>query len=836
MPSNDYSNAFLAVVAEANKQLTIAISIEGLSTVLTSGDLFKKIVYGDPIVYGQPGIVYGGLIGYPDFKALLSLEKSGLTIQQKVEPEQGRASVSMMSLAFIDKDQFMSALLAPGLVIPDILGAQITVRIGFPQISYPDEYTIIFRGRVSQVDSQSGLVTLQMSDPNMVRRQQIFYMAKTFSASAIGPTDTTIPVVSVGSFNQQILGPDGTYDPAITTYVQIDDEVIQYPATGISATANSFVGVTRGARSSVAASHDSGAEVNALIQVEDHMIDMALKYMLSGWQGPYLSSLPITSFVQTNDPITGLQNQGFVITKDAVVDYGISPGDYLTVTGASTVGNNGVCKVVLILNTTTANNRVIVTDKTFTLESSTSAVFSVRSQYDTYPDNLGVQMPATEVDVARHQYIKNTFMSSHEYSLNFFKNAPESSEKTFIESELYLPFGCYSLTRLGRCSMQLTHAPIADQRLQVLDKTNVINPQDIKPSRGVNNRKFFNQINFNYDYDDGGVPHNLVEFVDTNSLNIIGVGSVLPFQAEGVKSALTTDTTINRTFNYILSRYKNGAILINIEVNFATGVQIEAGDVIEIADNGFLQISNFLTGKRNLGAQLFEVIDRSLSLSSGKCSLQVVSGIGAGATDRFATFSPSSVLTTGTTQHLLVLEDSFGTATPGQEVSKWTSYLGLRGLVHDTNYNQSATCILGSVSPTTRNAIIVSGISIPASAGPFPGWVLDIDYYPTSTDPLEQAPFKISFCHWDPQVVATSGISDMEFEVAASGIDRFQIGLPVLIHNSDFSVISAEANVLSASTATNIVTVESSLGFTPTAGNIIELIGFADGGGAYRII
>ena len=836
MPSSDYSAAFLATISEANKQLLIAVEIEGLSTILSSGLLSKKIVYGDPIVYGQPGLVYGGLIPYSDFSPILSLDKSSLTIQQKIEPEQGRSSVTMLSLAFVDKNQFMTQLIAPGILIPDILGASVIVRVGFPQISYPDEYAIIFRGRVSAYDSSGGLVTLQMSDPNMVRRQQVFYMAKTFASSAIGPSDTTIPVVSVANFNQQILGPNGQYDPAITTYVQIDSELIQYPATGISVSANSFIGCTRGARATSAVAHSQNTEVDAIIEVQDHMIDMALKFMLSGWQGPYIEGLPIAAFVQTSDPTLGNQPQGFLISKDAVIDYGISPGDYVTISGDAIPGNNGTCRVVLLLSTSGGSNNVIVTDKTFTSEATPLASFSVRSQYDTYPDNLGTQMPATEVDVARHQYIKNTFMSSQEYSLSFLKTAPESSLKTFLESELYFPFGCYSLTRFGRCSMQLTHAPIADQRLQVLDKTNVVNPQNIKPQRAVNNRKFFNQIDLSYDYDDGGVAHNLVTFLDTNSLNIIGVSSVLPIQSEGLKSSLTSTTTIDRTFNYILSRYKNGAVLISLEINFATGFQIEAGDVVEIADNGFLQISNFLTGQRNLGSQLFEVIDRSLSLGTGKCTIQVVSGIGAGATDRFATFGPSSVLTTGTTQNVVVLQDSFGTATPGQEVVKWTDYLGLRVKLYAPDWSQAATATLGSVSSTLPNAINVTGISIPASAGPFPGWIMSQDDYSQSTDTLDQAGFKISFCSWDPTVVATSGISTTSFQVAASGVGLFQPGLPILLHDTAFLNISNEVNVLTASSATNVVTVSSSLGFTPSAGMICELIGFPDGAGAYRYI
>ena len=304
-----------------------------------------------------------------------------------------------------------------------------------------------------------------------------------------------------------------------------------------------------------------------------------------------------------------------------------------------------------------------------------------------------------------------------------------------------------------------------------------------------------------------------------------------------MKSTITTTTTINRIYDFVLSRYQNGAVLITLDVNFATGVQIEAGDVVQINDNGFLQISNFLTGQRNLGSQLFEVIDRSLSLSTGKCSIQVVSGIGAEASDRYATFGPASILTTGTTQNLLVLQDSYKPVPTGQEVQeKWVNYMGLRVKVYAPDFSQSATAILSSVSSTVPNAINVTGISIPASAGPFPGWIMQQDDYSTSTDPLDQAPFKISYVSWSPSIPVVSGLSATAFTVPASAIGIFQIGIPVLVHDLSFSNISAEANVLTASTATNIVTVSTSLGFTPSAGMITELNGFQDDTSGYRYL
>lgn len=858
MPSSDFSAEFLAIAAESNKQLIIAIEIDGSPAVLTSGTIYSRINYGDPgIVYGMPGLVYGGLIeSQISAMPLLNLDKSSLSIQQKVEPIQGRSSVSLMTLAFIDLNGFMTQLLSPGILIPDIMGAECVVRLGFPQISYPNEYAIIMRGRVSQATVQSGLATLQLSDPGIIRRQSIFYMAQTYINSPAGfsgitSTSTTVPVYSVANFTQAVLSPDGvTYDPAIKTYITIDDEVIEYGPLSIDVNDNQFIAVTRGARGTTAVAHDQGATVTAVIEVQDKAIVMALKLMLSGWGGPYLSDLPILAFVTIADPIVPNQPQGILINQDAVQIYGAAVGDWLYITDATNSANNGPCQIVLFLDVQLGDNYVIVTNKTFIPETGSLAQFAIRSQYDTYPFNLGVQMPGYEVDVARHQYIENTFFGSDDYSLSFFKTEAESSAKTFIESEIFLPFGCYSLTRRGQLSMQLTHPPLGNEMLdlQVLDKTNVLNPQNINPTRGLNNRYFYNEIDLTYDYDDSGTPHSQAVYLDTNSLNIIGVSSVLPVTAEGLKSALTNPNVINGIYNYILSRYTNGAILINLDVNFGTGVNIESGDIVEINDDGFLQIANFLTGQRNLGTQLFEVVDRTLNLVTGKCSIQVVSGIGAGFNSRFGAISPSSNLVTGTTQSLLVLTDSFGNAASGQEASKWSNYLGqgLIGIVHDVNYVQSATCVLNSMNAASANAINISGISIPASAGPFPGWILDIANYSAATSSAYQQPFKTAFSFIDPSVTAVSGISPSAFTVASSAIGFFQVGLPVLVHNIGYSYISTECIVSSVNTGTNTVAVSgvgfvntaasAGLPFTPSAGNIVELIGFADAGQPYRII
>src|SRR5690606_2634530 len=104
-----------------------------------------------------------------------------------------------------------------------------------------------------------------------------------------------------------------------------------------------------------------------------------------------------------------------------------------------------------------------------------------------------------------------------------------------------LPIACYSLTRFGRLSAGLTKPPIADQRLIVLDKSNVKDPASIAPLRAMNNRAFFNEIQFYWDQNDAGNYTRAIKFLDTDSLNIIGVSSVLPIESRGSRTDLGSD-------------------------------------------------------------------------------------------------------------------------------------------------------------------------------------------------------------------------------------------------------------------------------------------------------
>ena len=736
-------------------------------------------------------------------------------------------------MSFIDLDQYMTQLISPGVIVDDILGKQIKVYLGYQEISFPEDYTIIFRGRVSSYSAESGRVNLQFSDPNMARRQSILYMPLTTTTGAISESDTTINVVQTTDFFRRILGPNGIYDPAIKTYLLINDETIEYPPTGISDT--SFFSVTRGARGTTPAAHGAGEKVSAAIEITDHAIDMALKLMLSGWNGPYKSGIGIDSFVYSPDPSVADQAGLIVLgnSKGADRDYGMAVGDYLAVTGSIDPANDKSCRILQFVDIGGIPANGIVTDTAFNLETNSTATLSIRSQYDTYPVAAGVKLSGNEVDVAQHVYIKDTFMGSDENRLRFYLTEKEDSCKTFIESQIYLPCSMYSITRFGRLSVQLTHAPLADQRLQFLTGDNVLNPQGIRPNRGVNNRKFFNEINWSYDYlDDNSTATTQLKQLDSESISIIGVSSILPIEAKGVRSEFGTQTVIDRRTNFLLSRYRLGAVMIEIQVNWGVGCLIEAGDVVAVKDDGVLQISNLVTGSRNLGTQLFEVINRDMDLRGATVKLTLVSGLGAQATDRYATISPSSILQVGSTNSQIIIADSYGALYPTQEYRKWQDYTGIRVKIHDEDYAISATATIVSFDTVNPNKINIGGLALPSSA--LPGLILDLDDYSESTDAYDQQAVKAVHAYQSPQVTITGGISQTKFTVGLSDVSKFSVGFPVVVHDYSYSAESPETTIAGVDTGTGTITTTDSLGFVPASGYFCSLLGFADGSASYR--
>lgn len=841
---------YLRFNEQSVKNISVVVEIPGID-LLSNRPIFTRIRYGDArLRYGQNGKIYGGLRRLEGVRDILSLEGSSMTLSQRLEPEQGKAAISMLSLAFIDKDQYMTQVISPGILINEILGAPVKVYLGYEEISFKEDYFIIFRGRISSVSAQAGKIVLELSDPNLKRKQEAFLAGKSKLGLDLDAVATTIPVLDNFDFHQHVLGPnglydvpnpwdpDGSYNPiavkqnGVRTFLKIDEEYIEYGPLGYGD--NTFTGCLRGARDSIATTHETGADVEGSVQIQDHAIDMALKMMLSGWGGPWASGIAIKAFMRTFDGDLLDQNRAIILPEgvDAVEDYGLVEGDYLpAIIDATNPANNVTnARIIRFADLFAEPNRMIYIDQDLVPEFPTSATMSFRSQYDTYPVSCSVKLSPDDVDVARHLLIKGDFLGDDANRLRFFLTSSESM-KSFVESQLYLPISAYSLTRRGKLSIGYTRPPLADENLVFLDEDNVIDPANIRPTRGLNNRKFYTEVDWDYDYSDEGKATSLLRVIDIEALAIMGISSILPIRSKGARTDLGSNTLFNRRSSFLLARYKRAAVLLDIKANWMTSCRIEAGDTVALKDEGKLQISNFSTGERNMGTQLFEVVDRSLDIKTGQGTMKLVSGIATDVTDRYATISPSSILDAGSTTGYLVIQDSFGPKFVGDESRKWRDYMGQLVILHNEDYSTVIEDIrLTRIDLANPYKIHVTGLlSAPAA-----GLIMDIPAYPASASKLENSLYKSIHVFYSARVPITAGASQTQFDVGAGDIAKFFVGAKLEVHTEDYTVLSPEVKVLSI--FGNTINTDVALGFIPDSTYFVSGIGFPDKGGFYRYI
>jgi len=986
------------------KRLNIVVKFEGTDTQFSLLQTYKKIRYGeDGILYGDPDLVYGGLIPISTVLPLLS-PNSNLVISQKIEPEQGRGSAGTFSLEFVDKDGFMTEFVSPGQTFAQIMGGKLVkIYLGYQNTSYPEDYFVVFRGYVSSVRSIATKIILQLTDANLKRRQQCFYLGKaslfsslktfapgdvntstdtitvpnhgynkdlkvtfgssvslpggisfgteyfiknpttntfqlsltydgavldltsgasgvlqvravklaglsgysfdpsavdtaldkitipnhgflqdtplTFSSSGVlvggliyqqtyyaqvltantfslsltpsglivdltsqgiaaqqvyianAPSGSVhVPMSKTDGFANHLLGPDGTYDTTVKTYIKIEDEFMEYGPGDISATG---ITVSRGSRGSAIKEHAFDTDITNYVQIEGNPIDLALKIMLSGWGGPWTSGIAIDGFNLTG-LTTPASEVNAIILKDgvnAVEDYGMARGDYLTVTGSAS--NNGTFTIKSFGDLSGYPNKVIFVNQTVVNERPTSGTMSLRSQYDTYPLVCGNKLKTYDVDTARFQSTKLNYLFK---STDYFRllQADPISSKELIEKEFFLPSGAYSVTRFGRLSVTVAKPPIIDGRSIYIDNTVVVDPQNITVEQALNTRTFFNEIQYQYNVqDDQTTFTDTLSQLDTTSLSEeagFATSSVLPIQSRGLHSDLGAESFISQRGQYLLKRYKDAAIVLQLKTNWEASSLIEVGDVIPIYDNGTLHIANFNDGSRDLGAQLFEVWERTLDMKTGTAQLKLASQIGYQIDDRFATISPSSKVDVGSTVDRIRIKDSFEAIYPGNEQKKWAGFEGEQVRFHSYDYTYSVVKTFLGFDAGDPYIMLVD----PPFATPPPvDTIIDVIEY-SQVSQGDGQKYKIAFCFIDPTLTVTSGVSTTQFNVSLLDAAKMFPGLPVLIRNSDWSIESSEAKV--DSIVGTLVTLSTAIEFTPAAGQFVELVGFIDGSGPYRIL
>lgn len=689
------TNLALIKSQEQSKSINIVYEIAGVSDYFGSSVIESIIRIGDEGLLIDGTWVIGGTrsIAEQDDDPLISVS-GGTTssIEQQLEPDKGiGSSVSVFDISLIDKNNQITALITPGNTLTDILGVRTKVYYGFSGTSFPRDYIAVFRGIISAVKSTPGLITISNSHPEEIKRQTIFKKRETNLNGAIANTNIgTFNVDSTSGFLTPKVGADGTIDDDLKFYVRIGDEIMRYEAL----TATSITVTERGALGTTVSTHADNAQVNTYFVIEGNAVEVALKLMLSGFEGYFEDDVNITHFLvtETEEVANSIYITGVSVKKK----YGLRPGDYITITGASNSGSNNVSlKEIITIVEQDDGSYIVVDGVSFVKEVDTDAVVSFRSKWDVWPEGAGLKMHSDLVDIESHELIYERFLSS--VSLRFYIE-DDIEGKEFLDKEVYFPIGCYMVPKGGRSGVQFHSPPFPGEIPVNINKTNVYNFDKLSIERSIN-KNYYNTVIFRYNrtaLDDEFLLNKVI--VSADSINQIALGSKsLVVESLGLQSDLSGDSSATLVGARLLRRYEFAAENIpQVKVFLEEGVKIDVGDII-LFNGEDLQISNINSGDRNFDVRLLEVVNKTFELFSGDVSLNLTD-TSFDEQARYCLMSPSSKVKSGVSQTQFIIKESYAGKYGSNEYLKYQDKVGASLRIRSADGSVSGVSVLSSVS------------------------------------------------------------------------------------------------------------------------------------------
>jgi hypothetical protein len=803
------SDRLKALLANTVKTPQLILEIDGLPT-FSSVPAQTYPVYGGPIVYGQPGLTYGGVVTDPSILPYIDVASSTNQISQQLLTDKGGfSSTTSFEIALVDKNEMVTELVSPGFVIEEILSRKAKIYLSVQGAAHPQESVLFFTGIVSDVSAKAGLIKINISSPEKLKNQDLFSKFSTELTANLLSGDTTINLTDTSEF---ILPADaGT----LTSYVRIDDELISY--TGKTAT--TLTGCQRGQLNTIAANHDLGANVESFYRLRGNLRDLALKLMLSGDQTPYLEEQEILAFNSYNS--LNAANSVFISIYNATNTIGVVPGDTLTIDGSTS--NDGVYTVVSVTDFTLGS--YITVDAPLVSEVAAGTI-SLKSKYDVLPLGAGLFMKPDQVDIPQFERIFTQFGASFfEYDF-YIKDQINGTE--FINTQILYPSGCYALPRKAKTSLGLMVPPLAQSGTKKLDGLNIVGASGIDVKRSIS-RNFYNSVVYKFDPDSIEDRYLRGKIrLSADSTNRIKVqNKPLTIEADGVRDSGNFEFIFDTQARRFLDRYKFAAESFECNVLFGLGFGLEIGDTI-IFDGTNLNVTDSTTGTRSFAPRLFEIQNKSYSLTGRSVKLTLVDTVYS-LSLRYGVIAPSSTVSAASTQSRIVLNESYSDAVLGLPAgAKWLNYLKERVLIRSKDWTFSEEVQIDSFDPGNPAAI---NITPPLSIVPYEGLIFDTIKYPTNTDPLDSALIKAQHGFTSNQVAVVSGVSILSFNVDISDAPDIRTGAELQIHNEDYSIVSNKVKV--ASVVGTLVTVDSTLGFVPAVGQFIEYLDFADRGKPY---
>ncbi len=710
--------------SQINEQPQVILVIDGVPTLYGNVDIQKIIRVGDPGLLVGDSWKIGGHRSAENQASYIQIEGTTTQINQVLNQDKGiGSSVSGVQVCLIDKNSEISKLITPGEIVTDILGRRAKLLLGFTGTVYPNDFIVLFRGVIDTIDAGSGNITLNIAHPDTKKRTTIFPKISPGLVGDITNSTTTIVFDVLTNIVTPITGPDGMIDPSFKAYMLIENELIRF--TGVTG-GNTLTGVSRGQLGTIAVAHSDGTSGNTFYRLEGNAMDLALKIMLSGWNGPFITGIKIAAYNQI-DTATFVQNSLFFAGIDLVNDYGLNVGDYISASGSISGGNNDfTLKQIIQIVQTDGGSYAVLNAPDFTTELMSTATADFRSQYDTLGD--GLQMFGDEVDVAQHQLIFRRFLSSFQYDI-YMKDDVDA--KKFLDDEIYNPAACYSLPRNGQSSVGFHIGPIPTDEIKTLNKDNIMDPKMIKISRSFT-KNFYNTII--YQFEENVLDTNFTSgdiSINASSQTQIPVGNkAMTIPSKGLRVALAGKNLAAQASTRRLNRYAFGAEYFKgVKVHFRVGFNIEIGDIV-IFNSAGLFITDSKTGTRNQSTKLYEVVNKSLDYKQGSVQLDLVD-TNYSAASRYGLIGPSSVIKAGLSTSKFIIQKSFSSVFGDNEYFKWIRYFECPVKVRNLDFSILGHGIIGSIAGnqiTLKTALAFT---------PAAGYIMELDDYTNQTDEVK---------------------------------------------------------------------------------------------------
>lgn len=894
----------------------LVLEIDGVPTVYGIGTIKKYIRIGDPDLFIGNDWVIGGFNEVDDQLDLISLDGTTSTIQQQLlQDKGGTSSASSIQISLIDKNNQITELITPGVIVDDILGRKATVYLGYQDTAWPQDFIVLFSGIIDEITAESRVI-LNITHPEAKKRSTIFpkttteltaalkfrsatiqsivYQTKrdvvgtvtityTGTASAGSETvlvsgtsitvdiqngvstagqvrnaiektpeavalvmteildgqaataQTTVGATSLTSDTTvSVTSTEGFLDAAdsgnLRTYVRIDDEIIEY--TGKTAT--TFTGCTREAfatsnKKTRGTHHNNGTEVSSFYRLQGNALELALKILMSGGDTYFAENVEIGTIGEVED-VGVVANSVYFPGVNIQDKYGLVSQDMVTITGDPNAANNVTDREISSVVVTQFGSYLILDGASLVTSLNTPAVIKFRSKYNVLGEGLG--MGGDQIDVPRFEEINTSFNSSI-FDYDFYIDEDAIQAKDFIDSKILFPTGAFSLPRKGKISVGYSSPPLAVSNVPVFNSSNTARPDQNKLTRS-SNKNFYNNLLFRYNRDildnEKFLSGDLTADADSKN-RIPNVGNkVFLIDAPGLRPSGDTDIIINILINRILDRYKFGAEKISIQSFYGDTFNIDIGDVVLYGDES-LKLPDTKFGDREFRPRLFEIVNKFLDIKTGSSKLELIDTLYSTEGARFGIFSPSTIVGSGSSTTQIAITDSYSTVAPAKEKEKWQDFVGEQILIHNEDFSYAEERTFTGFLPGNDYIMLVDP-ALPSP--PAAGCIIEVDPYPTGTEPSENLIYKNIFVFSDPQVQITAGTSSTVFSVGAGDVGKLFEGAFVIIHNDDWSSYSPETRILDITGTT--ITVEDDLGFTPTSSFYIDLIGFPDEGAPYRYL